>query len=630
MKSLTLNNDRYHMNWVEGRTEWGTVRTPPGLAAQVSRRTQGDLLWERYTFTNTTGRELFLSLRDVGIYTPFNDDYTSSAICMTNRCHTHIWCAEEVSCVMALRMGGEGPHLGLVLTEGSLGGYSVERNLGKACNDRGEFSLITAPAGSGNLSNDRGDFILHPAPAALAPGGSFAIEWVLFPHQGKEDFARQLGELSPHWIDVQAQQYTLFEGERIQLEITPRFAFDWDSVSLELDGEAVPFTRGEGRLLVDQAPRRLGEHRFEIQVGKTHTHCSLLVLPPLEQLAQQRCRFIAQKQQYHRPGSALDGAYLIYDTEEGHIHYDPENDRNGGRERIAMGALLAKYLQTHKDEALEHSLRQYMAYVDRELVDRETGVVYNDCRRDSSLQRLYNYPWAAVFYLELYALYGEESYLVTAYRVMREFYARGGGHFYAIGVPLARILRELEPLPQYREELLECFRAHCDEILRRRTDYPAHEVNFEQSIVAPAADLLLQMYQATGEEKYLTGGRRQLEILSLFNGRQPDYHLYEVAIRHWDGFWFGKGRLFGDTFPHYWSALSANVYQMYGQITGDPTYLEAAEAAYRGVLSLFFPDGSASCAYLYPVSVSGQPGRFADPYANDQDWGLYYMLCHRG
>ncbi len=54
------------------------------------------------------------------------------------------------------------------------------------------------------------------------------------------------------------------------------------------------------------------------------------------------------------------------------------------------------------------------------------------------------------------------------------------------------------------------------------------------------ANMLLQMYEVTKEEKYLEGAKLQLKVLELFNGIQPDYHLYETAIRHWDGYWFGK------------------------------------------------------------------------------------------
>ena len=37
-------------------------------------------------------------------------------------------------------------------------------------------------------------------------------------------------------------------------------------------------------------------------------------------------------------------------------------------------------------------------------------------------------------------------------------------------------------------------------------------------------------------------------------------------------------------------------------------------------------DAAAACAYVYPFSVNGVKTNYADPWANDQDWGLYYYL----
>ena len=34
----------------------------------------------------------------------------------------------------------------------------------------------------------------------------------------------------------------------------------------------------------------------------------------------------------------------------------------------------------------------------------------------------------------------------------------------------------------------------------------------------------------------------------------------------------------------------------------------------------------ASCAMVYPAEVNGRDAHFWDPWANDQDWGLYYNL----
>ena len=125
----------------------------------------------------------------------------------------------------------------------------------------------------------------------------------------------------------------------------------------------------------------------------------------------------------------------------------------------------------------------------------------------------------------------------------------------------------------------------------------------------------------TGEEKYLCGAEQQIAVLELFDG-----HLHEIAIRHWDGYWFGKRRVFGDTFPHYWSAENGRTFKRYARLTGNEEYNIRGEHSLRGVLSMFFEDGTATCAYLYPYSVNGKKTDFADPYANDQDWGLCMNL----
>lgn len=609
MKELIHEADRYGMNWIEGNTEWGTVKAPDGISVAVTGEKTGDRIAETYIFTNITDRDIFTSLKDISIYAPFHDDYRDSATCMKNRCHTHIWCGGDISYVMCLRMGGEAPHLGLVLTRGSLGAYSVERDLSKR-------------------SNDRGDFILHPSPVSLMPGESFTIGWTLFWHGGKSDFYAKLGEYHERHIDVTAENYTVFENEEIDIRIRPVFDFVPDDVRITRNGRKADFQITDGVIRIRERVSEVGENRYDISICGVNTYCRILALPCLDALTGQRCRFIARKQQFHKAGSALDGAYLSYDNEEQHIFYDRKSDHNGGRERVGMGVLMAKYLQNHTDGELSESLKEYAAYVERELFDQETGVVYNDCRRNNDWNRLYNYPWVSRLYIEFYRLYKDRTCLVKAYRALRSFYEQGGDRFYAIEVPVRAVVNCLESgnMGEEREELVSCFKRHCEYIMANGLDYPAHEVNYEQSIVAPAASLLLQTYEVTKDRRYLQAAQEQITVLELFNGLQPDYHLYEVAIRHWDGYWFGKRAMYGDTFPHYWSALTANVYYDYARLTGNEEYRKKAQAAYRGVLSMFRPDGSASCAYVYPLTVNGREAGYYDPYANDQDWGLYFAM----
>lgn len=612
MKAFILENDRYQMNWVEGNTEWGTVKCRLPLEVSVKSERKGDIVREEYSFTNHTDKHIFTRLTDIGIYATFNDDYEGARVCMTQRCHTHIWCGGEVSYVMALRMGGEAPHMGLILTEGSLGGYSVERDIKRG-------------------SNDRGDFILHPEPFSLAPGETYQICWTLFPHNGKEDFLDSARKYSGKFIEIQAEKYVVFAGEEVCLKILPAFDFDRSSIRITEAGREVPFTVQDGAILVKEQPEAFGEKKYIICVNGVHTWCKLLSLPTLKKLAEARCRFIVRRQQYQREGSPLSGAYLTYDNEEGALFYAYINDYNGGRERVGMGALIALYLQKRKDDELESSLQKYIAYVERELVDETTGEVYNDFG-DNSYHRRYNAPWFALFFIELYKLYGEKKYLNTAYRIVTYFYQDAGASFYPIELPavdLAECL-EKEGMTEELEAFKENLKKHADFLLETGTDYPASEVVYEQSIVAPAADVLFKTWLVTGEEKYLKGGKEHMAVLELFNGLQPDHHLHEVAIRHWDGFWFGKRKRFGDTFPHYWSSLTGSIFSEYAKITTDSQerekYSKKAENSLRGTLSMFLPDGSATCAYIYPVTVNGMRGKFADPYVNDQDWGMYYAL----
>lgn len=609
MKQLIFPCDKYEMNWIREDAAWGETVTPYGLVCRVEREAVGVTIVERYIFKNTLDRYIFTHRGSVSVCTPFPDSYPSTETCIGHRCHVHVWCGEDVSYVMALRMGGEPPHLGLVVTRGALGAYRIVRDVK-------------------TMSNDRGIFWLNVAPMTLAPGEEYVLEWVIFPHEGVEDFFNRLRTVNPRHIDVETEGYNLFSGEAVRISFKPVFAFDPASVTVTRDGRPVDFICRDGAVCLEDDTREIGERRYDVSVGGVKTHCTVLVLPPLANLAEARCRFIAEKQQFRAEGHPLDGAYLTYDNEEKRVFYARANDFNSARERVGMGLLLARYLQKHPDGAIRESLDRYMTFLEREIVNVETGDVANDYGRRDPNKRLYNNPWIAELYLELYRLDGKREALEIACRVMNIFYANGGSRFYAFEIPVVDLLAALEKegMNATREELLACFRRHAETVMENGVFYPAHEVNFEQSIVAPAVTLLIQMYRATGEGRYLAEAQKHLALLQLFDGVGADWHLHTVAIRHWDGYWFGKRKMFGDTLPHYWSALSGVAYRHFAKATEDAKMAKRAEASFRGVMGMFFPDGSATCAWIHPYDVNGIRGEFPDPYANDQDWGLYFML----
>ena len=603
------------MNWVEGSKEWGTIQCPPNISACKESFFEKDTIREVYTFTNITNQCIQTKLTDISIYTTFNDNYEAASVCLNQRCHTHIFCGDMISYVAALRMNGNPPHMGLVLTRGSLGGYSVER-------------ILSDKRASGNNSNDRGDFLMHPSPVLLDPGESFTVEWILFWHGGKEDFFHQLKRFSKY-IHVECNHFVAFQNEKVVLKLQPCFQFMPCEVSVSRDGKSVPFSVLKNGIHIEEKAVSLGEYRYEIEVQGIKTFCSVLIKPNLKELAQKRCRFICDHQQCMKSNSHLSGAYLAFDNQTGAMIYDSQwFDWNAGRERLGMGVLMARYLQHNSDQDMEKSLSQYVEFVYRELYCRSTGEVYNDVGNLNPFERLYNYPWMATFFLELYFWNQNMQHLMDAYQVMRKYYEKGGEQFYALDIPAVMLTKALEAKGRNEEanNIRQCFVQHADYIKNVHYAYPSHEVSYEQSIVAAGVNLLLQVYELTGNAKYLEEAKSQFCVLDTFNFIQPDYHLYENSIRHWDGYWFGKYQLLGDTYPHYWSALSGNAMFDLFRFTGDKQFFKRSEHSIRGVLSLFGDGGRASCAMIFPCTVNGKNAKCYDPYANDQDWGLYFAL----
>lgn len=606
VKEIVFSKDPKQMNWLREDFPYAEVKCPPEFSAEVQNEKDGDVLTTKIVVSYNGAHPYFTNAGSIGVSFPLQDRYTDSVTCRDYRCHAHVFCGENTSYIMALRMGGAAPHLGMVLTKGSLSAYSIERDLKLQ-------------------SNDRGCFWLHPSAQEFAPGDTMKLEWKVFPHRGREDFREKLRAF-PRVILVDAEQYVIYPGETSKVTIEPTFPAE----KVTINGASLEKTENSVYEYLFEN-EKTGEYVLSICADEVKTTCRLLVQERPETLAAKRCAFIVDHQQYHGKIKELQGAYLPYDNEEKILVCTSENDFNAGRERTGMGVLIARALQQNllKDrEKAEQSLREYHAFYLRELVNASTGLVCNCSGKDNSYFRLYNYPWAVTFFLECWKLWGEKEDLKTAVHITEKFYEQDGFRFYPIEMPIVMLCQELEKAGEQEDlkTVRDLFRRHADQLIEIGTAYPASEVNYEQSIVQPAAEVILQVYEVTGEEKYLRGAEQQIAVLELFDGQQPDYHLHETAIRHWDGYWFGKRRVFGDTFPHYWSAENGRTFQRYARLTGNEEYNIRGEHSLRGVLSMFFEDGTATCAYVYPYSVNGQKTDFADPYANDQDWGLCMNL----
>jgi hypothetical protein len=347
----------------------------------------------------------------------------------------------------------------------------------------------------------------------------------------------------------------------------------------------------------------------------------LVTVPDLDDLAGARARFIHERQQ------ADGGAYLPYDNGYDAVLRRPlRRDYNDGRERVGMGVLLAQRRRTHPGDEVIRSTDRYAGFVAEKLQSPD-GRVF-DSSTDREFERLYNYPWVCRFWLEMWAATGEERYVDRFLRTVRAFYAAGGAEFYAIGMPIRRGHRLLTDRgrPDEAAEMLRLHTTNADFIRSRGVDYPTHEVPFEQTIVGPAATVLLELHLATGDPAFRRDAEAHLRLLELFGGPQPDGRLSDVPIRHWDGYWFGARPRWGDVMPHHWSAVTARAWALRGAADRDEMWWRRARQLSRATLHTFTAEGRASAAFVYPLIVNGQHEHSFDALANDQDWALVTAL----
>ena len=71
------------------------------------------------------------------------------------------------------------------------------------------------------------------------------------------------------------------------------------------------------------------------------------------------------------------------------------------------------------------------------------------------------------------------------------------------------------------------------------------------------------------------------------SGVLTSWHSHDIGLHHWDGFWFGTRRMFGDTLPHDWNGAAVEAFMWLAEATGNATYHKRARAIARQLLGLF-------------------------------------------
>jgi hypothetical protein len=596
--------------------EWHTqgvdcsYRLLDGLHLFVERRFGAE--WtEAYRLTNTTDQALAIGA--LAISTPFRDVYHSAADSLRAACHAHVWTGGAYSFVWAVPMNGSAPGLGLAVTEGTLWSYSIEtRNQLTSSHVRGHIYLhVTDAARAPHLLGDQPVLV-------LAPGETYTLAW-------------RIG-----WFDDVAH----FERAAVQPPVivpslaapvgTPLLLHFAAPGTLEAPAHVTVTSQPDGCIALssDQS----GVVHIDVVAERGRARIGTLFHPPVQELVERRIRFVLDHQRPDERDPLRRGAFVPYDNRWGlRVNAGNWTEWSDGRERIAM-PLLLQQARRHRWGAaaeLDRALHDFDRFCRTHLVDN-TGAVFEDSFHRTA-HRLYNFPWLATFFLEQSRLYQRTEDRELAVRIIERYYDLDGDRFLAIG--LGDCVRALVADLAQRDDhatagrLRSLLLAHADHFVERGHDLPVHEVNYEQLIVAPLLELLLAAYALDPQERYAHALRERLPWLLAFGGPQPHVRLRHIAIRHWDGYWFGASRQWGDVFPHYWSVLTAAICLAWPAELAPPADLSAiAHTIYAANLVHFADDGSATCAFSFPGCVDGNPAHAPDPLANDQDWALVYYL----
>ncbi|MFI9831158.1 hypothetical protein ACIHIX_26170 [Streptomyces sp. NPDC051913] len=585
------------------------VHTPlPGLRVEIHRHVREGVLCERYTVVNTA--EEPLTITGLGVQTPFADLYDGAEASLEQAVHAHLFTGGTWAWALAQPMSGEGQCLGLIVREGAVHAYSVEsRNQNSLSNVRGHLVLLATDQAR-NPEAFGGQPVLR-----LGPGESTTLAWELGWYDSVEDFTA--ATRPPAVLSAYAAEL----GEPILVEAS--------SVSSP-DPEVTVERAAQGRYRVGAS--RHGSYRLDLADG---ARTEVLFHLPLDEVVRRRVAYITRHQRARERPGLLRHGFVPVDTRTGLTQASNGwADWTDGSERIAMPLLLqAAVARGLADVAeIDPLLEGWAAFARRHLLD-DTAAPRRGSQTWHTGPRLYDTPWLARFFHDRHRFHGRSDDLDLAARILERSFELGGAGHLSIGLSPTTLAvcaaLETDAQPDRADNLRDRLIGSARTFVAAGRQLPAHEVAYEQSIVAPLLDLLTDAHTLTGDPLFHDAIAERLPWLLAFGGPQPHARLHGIAIRHWDGYWFGANRLWGDVFPHYWSTLTAVTLLRLPATLRTAATDRVAEGVLRANMANYSEDGSATCAFVMPSTVDGRAAHTADPLANDQDWHLLLWLQAR-
>lgn len=577
------------------------------VALTVKRDWSTGQLRESYVFENQTDGAV--TFRSIGIQTPFNDVYDGASAALESSVHAHVWTGGTWAWTLAQPMNGSGRALGLIVREGTLQAYSIEsRNPNTLSNARGH--IVLQPTDYGRNPNAMGG----QRTITLAPRSSWTLTWTAGWYPDVQAF---LEETNP---PAEIPRVAVPVNETIHIRTASTVSCD--GADVRVDGQNVHITSKDAGMRV-------------VRIGDAQTE--VLFHAPLEEVVQDRVRYLLQHQVTRERAGTLAHAFAPINTDTLLTQLtNGWSDWADGSERIGMAVLLvqARIRGVVGDEA-DAAIDGWAAFAREHLLD-DTAAPRRGSQDQHTGPRLYDAPWLALFFSLRHELFHQSGTakasedLILAASILERAYELGAERFLAIlqSDAVERVADLLDACgdASRARRLRDLLVVSARSFVSLGRQLPAHEVAYEQSIVAPLTSLLGAAYRISGDDVFLPALEERIDWLLAFGGPQPHARLRDIGIRHWDGYWFGRRRQWGDIFPHYWSTLTAVALLRLPATLLTKERRDRAASILASNMANFGRDGWATCAYIFPSTVDSAPAYAADPLANDQDWHLVMWL----
>ena len=105
----------------------------------------------------------------------------------------------------------------------------------------------------------------------------------------KTIFYSKVNQLCNRFINVSAENFVLFSGENINITVSPNF--DFSELQIRENNKSVDYKIENNKIVISTKADTPRKYSYSINIDDVVTHCNILVLPCLDELAKKQMSF---------------------------------------------------------------------------------------------------------------------------------------------------------------------------------------------------------------------------------------------------------------------------------------------------------------------------------------------------